>query len=308
MQPFQRWQYKLSFDLKIRNAHGTAFQDLVSVIMEKLHGADFVRVRPFGAAGDKGCDGYLSSTGQVFQCYGKQEDAPVNAAAIVKKIGDDYSLASKNIPTMKEWHFVHNLVNGLPTDAVNKIEAMKLEFRQHKFGTIGPTALGEIVLKLSDADLLELLGPTATAEDSRNLRLDEVRYLVEALVTSIDGGAIRQDEIRPVPRDKLIFNNLPQHWIGLISAASQNAPYVKQYFDEHPEPETGENVAKIFKERYLALKQENLLPGSVMDQLYEQITGIGSVTAQRQVAAQAVLAYLFDACDIFEEHPSSITR
>jgi hypothetical protein len=305
MGPHQRWQ--LSFDLKIRNAYGTAFQDFFSTIMEKLHGDDFVRVRPFGSLGDKGCDGYLSSNGQVFQCYGKLEDAPVNAASIVRKLEDDYSLAANHlIAIMREWHFAHNLVNGLPTDAVLKIEAMKGEFPQHQFGTVGPAGLEERVFRLSEDHLFELLGPVATAEDSRNLRMGEVRDLVDALMESIDAGPGTVGEIRPVPREKLVFNSLPQHWYGLIAAASQNAPYVKQYFDEHPKPETGEIVAKAFAGRYKSLKQENLLPGSIMDRLYEYITGIGSVSAQRQVAALAILAYLFDACDIFEDHPSKV--
>jgi hypothetical protein len=94
IQPIQLWQYKLSFDVKIRNAYGTAFQDFFSTVMEKLHGDDFVRVRSFGSLGDKGCDGYLSSNGQVFQCYGKLEDAPPNAAGIVKKLEFDYGLAA----------------------------------------------------------------------------------------------------------------------------------------------------------------------------------------------------------------------
>jgi hypothetical protein len=308
MHPLQRWQYKLSLDVKIRSAYGTAFQDFFSTVMEKLHGDDFVRVRPFGSLGDKGCDGYLSSNGQVFQCYGKLEDSPPNAAGIVKKLEDDYSLAAAHLTAvMKEWHFAHNLVNGLPVDAVLKIEDMKTTFPQHQFGTIGPVGLEERVFKLTDSQLFDLLGPAATAEDSRNLRMAEVRDLVDALMTSIDAGPGAGGEILPVPRDKLIFNNLPQHWNGLIAAASQNAPYVKQYFEQHPRPETGEKLAKVFAERYAALKQENLAPGTIMDRLYEQITGMGSVPSERQVAAQAILAYLFDACDIFEDHPSKVT-
>jgi hypothetical protein len=105
MDPLQRWQYKLSFDLKVRNAWSTAFQDFFSTVMEKLHGDDFMRVRPMGSLGDKGCDGYLRSNGQVFQCYGKLEDARVNAASIVKKLGDDYGLAASHlVAIMKEWH------------------------------------------------------------------------------------------------------------------------------------------------------------------------------------------------------------
>jgi hypothetical protein len=275
--------------------------------MERLHGADFVRVRPFGSLGDKGCDGYLRSNGQVFQCYGKLEDAPVRSGEIVKKLNEDYGLAARHLTAiMKEWHFAHNLVNGLPIDAVLKIEAMKAVFLQHQFGTVGPAGLEDRVLMLSENHLFDLLGPAATAEDSRNLRMDEVRDLVDAVMTSIDTGTSALGEIQPVPRDKLVFNQLPQHWFGLIAAASQNSPHVKQYFDRHPKPESGENLAKTFAERYVALKQEQLLPGQIMDRLYEQITGMGSVSAQRQVAAQALLAYLFDACDIFEDHPSKV--
>jgi len=307
MHPIQRWQFKLSLDLRIRNASGTAFQACFSTVMEKLHGSEYVRVRPFGSLGDKGCDGYLSSNGQVFQCYGKLEDAPPNAAAIVKKLGDDYDLAAAHLKSiMKEWHFAHNLVNGLPTDAVLKIEAMKVAFPQHGFGVIGPAGIDERIFKLSEAHLFELLGPAATAEDSRNLRMEEVRDLVDALMAAIDAGPSTSGEILPVPRDKLAFNNLPQHWFGLIVAASQNASYVKQYFERHPHPETGEKLAGVFAERYMALKQELLPPGDIMDRLYEQVTGMGSVSAQRHVAAQAILAYLFDACDIFEDHPSKV--
>jgi hypothetical protein len=307
MDPFQRYQYKLALELRIRKAYGVAFQDFFSSVMEMAHGNDFVRVRPFGSLGDKGCDGYLSSSGCVFQCYGKAEDAPPNAAAIVTKLAEDYTLAASHLPDiMKEWHFAHNLVAGLPVVAVQKIESMKVAFPAHQFGTIGPAGLEERIFTLNESQLLELLGPAATADDSRNLRMDEVRDLVEAVMTSIDDATVDAGDIKPVPVDKLSFNKLPQHWRDLVSAASQNAPYVKQHFDHHPNPETGDAVAQAFRQRYRALRQENLAPGVIMDQLYEQTTGIGAVSARRQVAAQALLAYLFDACEIFEDHPSKV--
>ena len=208
MHPLQRWQYKLSFDAKIRNAYGAAFQDFFSTVMEKLHGDDFVRVRPFGSLGDKGCDGYVSSKGQVFQCYGKLEDAPVNAAGIVKKLGDDYGLAASHLTAiMKEWHFAHNLVNGLPTEAVLKIEGMKTAFPQHGFGTIGPAGLEQRVFLLNDAQLFDLLGPAATAEDGRNLRMDEVRALVDSLMTSIDAGPVVSGPFRAISSSSTICHN-----------------------------------------------------------------------------------------------------
>ncbi len=304
-----RWQFRLSFDLKVRSAYGVAFQDFFSTVMEKSHRDDFVRVRPFGSLGDKGCDGYLVSSGQVFQCYGKLEDAVVNVAVLVKKLDDDYALAAAHLPTiMKEWHFAHNLVNGLPTEAVLKIEGMKVKFKRHKFGLFGPASLLDLVFGLSEVDIADLLGPGATAEDSRNLRLEEVRDLVESLMGAIDDTLVVPGPIQPVPHDKLAFNKLPPHWVGLISAASQNAHFVKEYLGRHHKPETGDTLATDFSRRYRELKLESLSPGAIMDDLYERVTGMGSVTAQRQVAAQALLAYLFDACDIFEDHPSKVSE
>jgi hypothetical protein len=307
MEPFQVYHYKVVFDLKVRSSFGAAFQDFFSTVMEKAHGSDFVRVRPFGSLGDKGCDGYLASNGRVFQCYGKLQDAAVSVATLVGKIESDYKLASNHLKeVMKEWHFAHNLVDGMPSEAVLKLEGMKAKNSTHSFGFFGPASLQTLTLALPEADLMQLLGPAATAEDSRNLNMQEIREAVDSLMSAIDKGTVAPVDIKPVPADKLAFNKLPEHWVHLVSAGSKNSPYVQEYFERHPVAETGVIVAREFSRTYRALKLENLNPGEIMDALYERVTGIGSVTAARQVAAQALLAYLFDACDIFEDHASKV--
>jgi hypothetical protein len=188
----------LSFELKVRNSSGTAFQDFFSTVMEKVHTNDFVRVRPFGSLGDKGCDGYLASSGQVFQCFGKLDNAAVNVTSLVHKLDSDYNLAATHLQSiMKEWHFGHNLVNGLPVAVVLKIENMKIDYPKHKFGLIGPAGLEERVFKLSPADLLELLGPAATAADTRNLRMEDVRDLVDSLMSGITSPPSNRRNITP---------------------------------------------------------------------------------------------------------------
>jgi hypothetical protein len=306
MQPIQRWQYRVSFDLRVRNAYGVAFQDFFSTILEARYGSDFVRVRPFGSLGDKGCDGYRGTGGQVFQCYGKLEDAAPKASTIVKKIGDDYQLAGGHLgKIMREWHFAHNLVSGLPIEAVQKIEELK-QAGAHVVGVFGPASLWTIVDEISETELFNLLGPAATAEDSQNLKLEEVRLLTDSLMASISSGTVLNAPIKPVPSDKLAFNQLPGHWVQLLTLASTNGPYVQQYFEQNSDVELGARIAQAFSSRYQALKQEALSPGQIMDALYEQTTGMGSVTTVRQVAAQALLAYLFDACEIFEDHADKV--
>jgi len=56
------YQYKIALRLKLRQTSGDAFQDFFSTVMGKLHGDDFVRVRPFGKKGDMGCYGHLRSS------------------------------------------------------------------------------------------------------------------------------------------------------------------------------------------------------------------------------------------------------
>ncbi len=302
----QLWIYKVSLELKLARSYGVHFQDFFSTVMEKAHGADFIRVRPFGSLGDKGCDGYLKSNGSSYQCFGKLADAPVNVGKLIAKVEDDYALAAKNLADiMKEWHFAHNLVSGVPVELVQKIDGLAKSYQQHKFGLFGPPAIAKVVLNLGADDLLLLLGPAATAADSRNLRIEDVRNLVQDLMDKIQKPPALEMDIKPVPLEKLAFNNLPGHWVGLIKLGTQNAGYVEEYISRHRDPEVGERLARIFGDRYKALKLDGLNPGEIMDGLYELIVGVGVVTPQRQVAACALLAHLFESCDIFEKTPTA---
>ena len=131
------------------------------------------------------------------------------------------------------------------------------------------------------------------------------RDLVQHLRSEADSIDFESQDLRPVPINKLTFNNLPNHWKQLISGGWKNAHLVGQYFDRHPDPLTGERLAKLFRDRYEYLKAQLLGPGDIMASLYELVTGIGSVPPQKQVAAQSLLAFLFENCDIFEREPSA---
>jgi hypothetical protein len=309
LSPEQRWQYKISFSLKLSRSYGTEFQDFFSTIMEKAHSADFIRVRSFGSLGDKGCDGYLQSCGRVFQCYGKMPDASVNVSTLVSKINDDFELARHHLKdVMREWHFGHNLVNGFPTEAVLAIENIKTTNANHTIGLVGPAKLEEYALALSPDELRELLGPAATSQDSQNLNMAEVGVLIGDVMSAIDAGPNNAQDVKPVPVDKLKLNKLPEHWCGVIRAGIQNAPYVAGFLNQHHDPEVGMKIAAAFDQRYRTLRLEGLEPGTIMDHLYEAITGVGSVTLQRQVAAHALLAHLFESCDIFERESAEASQ
>ena len=112
----QRYYWRIALELRLRKSNGDAFQDFFSAVMSLLHGDDFVRVRPYGTLGDKGCDGYLQSNGQVFQCYGALAGELKQVATLTTKMTKDFEKASKNFSSiMNEWYMVHNIADGLLT-------------------------------------------------------------------------------------------------------------------------------------------------------------------------------------------------
>lgn len=301
MTPEQRFWWRIALELKLRKCSGEEFQDFFSTVMETVHGSDFIRVRPFGMLGDKGCDGYLQSTGRVFACYGALNGDGGKVAYLVGKMGDDYAKAAKELASvMKAWAMVHNLVGGLPADAILKLDEIQAINPKCPCAFIGMEGFEELVFSLDEGAIEPLLGMVATARDAQNFQTKELSDLIAAVISATDETPIDLNAIRPVPVNKLDFNQLPSHWRLMIAGGWQNANFVQEYLDRHPDPMTGERIAQKFRERYQYLKSQGLEPGAIMSNLYERITGIGAVTPERQVAAQALLAHLFESCDIFE--------
>ncbi|OWK25144.1 hypothetical protein AJ87_14030 [Rhizobium yanglingense] len=63
---------ELALENRLANANGNAFEALQR-IMERIHGDDFIRVKPHGNLGDDGVDGYFLHDGIVYQCYGAED-------------------------------------------------------------------------------------------------------------------------------------------------------------------------------------------------------------------------------------------
>ncbi|MES9887773.1 MAG: ABC-three component system protein, partial [Candidatus Sedimenticola sp. 6PFRAG1] len=192
------------------------------------------------------------------------------------------------------------MIDGLPVDAVEIMQELRQENPDITFGFVGLEGFEERIGGLSEAQAAEFLGPVATNDDSRNLQIEELRDLVNAVAEATESPAGTGLPIEPVPADKLDANDLPGHWRSLIFGGWQNAHLVASYIDRHPEPLIGEQIARIFNEKYQYLKTQHLSPGTIMTALYEMVVGAGTSSPARQVAAQALLAHLFESCDIFE--------
>jgi hypothetical protein len=303
----QRYWWRIALERRLRQSGGDAFQRFFSEVMRLRHGEDFVQVRPFGKRGDKGCDGYLRSTGQLFQCFGALNGQTNQVAKLVRKINDDFIAAMTKVPDLlREWHFVHNLIDGMPIEAVVKLKEIERAHPALKFGFFGLESFAEAVFALGLDGLATLLGPAASREDVESIDVTVLRSLIRDLEMAAEAIDFRPLDLRPAPMDKLNYNHLPNHWKMLITGGWMNTSLLIERFAQPDPPLLGDRIAKLFSAKYEYFKAQGLAPGAIMAALFDFVTGIGHVPPQQQVAAQALLAYCFENCHIFEREPDGV--
>lgn len=303
----QRYWWRIALERRLRHCSGESFQQFFGDVMTLAHGDDFVRVRPFGRLGDKSCDGYLRTTGQLFQCFGALNGQTRQVSKLVMKIKENFLTATSALPSlMKEWHFVNNLIDGMPVEAVTTLKTLACEHPMLKVAFFGLESFAEVIFKLKKDQIAALLGPAASQADSDNLDVAVLRALIRDLGSAADAVDFHPVDLRPAPLDKLNYNHLPNHWKMLISGGWMNTPLVAEHFAQPRDPMLEERIATLFGTRYDYLKAQLLSPGDIMAALFDLVTGIGHVKPQQQVAAQALLAYLFENCHIFEREPEGV--
>jgi len=295
----------LKFENQYLRADGDRFQELFATVMERAHRDDFVRVQPWGKKGDMKCDGFLNSERKVFACYGPKEFSPM--ARALKKIGDDHHGALKNWKKyLSAWTFVHNEHRGLPPEILQLLLDLQTADDEVDVGHWGLPELTEKVRTLSLPDLVELFGAVPTARQLRGLRQEDLQAVLPSLLGALT--VTEPQDLRPVPPEKLDYNRLSEHSRLLLLSGMQVSDRVQAFF-ERWEPGVGDKIAAAFNQRYLLLRSKNgLSPDEILWELHEFAGGAsGTASVREQVAVFALLAYMFEACEIFDRPPAKTT-
>lgn len=304
--PEKIYQYKIALELKLRRSSGDEFQDFFAKVMSEVHGDDYVPVRSYGRLGDKGCDGYLQSNGQVFQCYGALNSNENKVDYLTGKMETDFNKAKGNLSSiMKGWTMAHNLF-GAPVELVLKMGELQKNDPSYSYSFFSIKSFEEKLFSLPEHVVDEILGPVYTTQDLHNMQIEELADVLDGVSKLILTGSVATKEIMPVPVDKLSFNNLGIEWQNFIKSGWLNAFLVEEYFNKHFDPLFGDKISVIFKTAYQGLKIEDLSPDKIMFELYSMVVGPYTPSPTRQVTSGALLAYLFEGCQIFEDKPVGV--
>ena len=293
MDDFTKLHYECKFQRAFMSKRGTEFQDFFSDIMERRYPGEFVRVRPWGNIGDRKNDGYLLPAKRVYQVYAPREMSQTEA---VNKIEEDFTGAIANWPEMREWTFVHNDMDGLGPGITAKLD--EIASRDGIAITqMGYQGLSTVVFELGKDDLAFLFGPAPTLPGMHQVRFADLELVVSSIALTQAADDI---DIRRVSQDKLRANALSVEAQGLLEIGMRKADLVRQFFDEHHDPLLGDKLASTFRKKYVELRDAGTLPEELFHKLFLFAGGAQGPTPRHINAVYAVLAFLFEQCDIFE--------
>lgn len=291
--------YEMKFRLVYGESRGDSFQDLFSTIMELRYPGDFVRVRPWGSAGDRKNDGYLRSQRKLFQCFAPRE---MRLPKCITKINGDFTAA---LPYWKEhfdqWIFAHNDVKGLAADVLKLLLDLSAKHKPLIATHWGYTELLIEFKALSPTNVATLLGPAPGFEDLIEVRVEDVMRLLDHI--ALQPEPIMSD-VRPVPATKLQHNQLSEAAATLLKVGMTRAEIVKKYLRGLPDQTRYERVAAAFRLRYQQLRDEGRAPDDIFAGLQTFVGGNSIPKPSHQAATLAILAFFFEACEIFERPPN----
>lgn len=291
--------FEKDFTIAFLSAKGDAFQSLFETLMTKAHPNDFIPCRPWGNTGDRKNDGYLRSARTLYQVYAPNE---LKDASAISKIKKDFEGACEHwLEFFDEWTFVHNAPDGRLSpsviEALLKLEQINPNIKISHWGYM--EMLAEF-RKLGHSDLESWFGPSITSGATINLGFSDLCAVLEHIRTK---APLASSEVKDVSRGKLEANLLSVCVADFLKIGMQKSMLVAQFFNNWHNPTYGEQVAQAFRSEYLALRDRvpPLHPDEIFGCLEIWATGSTQTSPSHKAAVLAVMAYLFDKCEIFED-------
>jgi ABC-3C protein len=219
----------------------------------------------------------------------------------IKKITEDFTGA---LPYWKshfdEWIFTHNDVNGLAPDVLKLLLDLSLNNKPLVATHWGYAELLVEYKALSSSDVATLLGPVPDHKDVVSIRLEDVKPLLDHI--AIQPEQLVTD-VRSVPAAKLQHNQLSPAVATLLKAGMARSEIVKKYLRGLAGQTLYDRFAASFRARYGNLKAEGRPSDDLFLGLQKFVAGEDFPSPSHQAAALAVLAFFFEACEIFERPP-----
>jgi hypothetical protein len=294
--------YELKFSYEFHSKLATEFQDFFASIMERGYPTDFQKVKPYGKDGDLKCDGYQQSVKRVYQVYAPEK---MNVTETNNKIDVDFAGAVEHWKTqITTWVFVHNQWRGIPAKVLQKLLELHREDGVKVLRWCEPE-LREEFFRLAPEVQELLLGPSPTAQSLAHIQMKDVIYVANAIAQQ---SAPPPEEVKEVPAGKLKANALSDYVQELLKLGSRKSKLVKNFFANWHDPELGDRIATAFRKKYEELRASGAAGDEAFNALWKFAGGGDQNSIQHEAAVLALLAFLFEECEIFEPARQEVSQ
>jgi hypothetical protein len=295
----QKSDFNLYFDLAFRTMNQTTFETWFAELAGCVYGTDFEVIKAGGHKGDKKSDGRRISTETIYQCYAPESPATF-ASKAKAKIEDSFPEVLKFWPNLREWLFVHNNEGGISPAISDGIEVLRKTYNHLTILQVSRRFLkDELHDRLTLQQLIDLY-PSASL-NFLAVKMEDVRPLLRKIIaektTAFDSGAFGE-----IPDEaKLDYNKLSPDAKYDIQRARPNVDIVQRYIDGMNNPQNASIIQSKMQAKYLELRDLGYDSDEVMGKMLTFVGG--DENPKVNAAAYVILAYFFDACDIFENVP-----
>ena len=281
-----------------------AWEDLFTDIMRAKHGIAFQPVKAHGRMGDKAADGVLRKDEKttVFQCHAP--DGAFEIHGLLNKMQGNFDRALAYWK-MNEWIYVHNQ-EALPPTAITLLHDLHEEHPDTDTGAWGFKEVRNIALHLTESDQRRIfdIHDAPAVEDLLHVRYEDIARILEALSEKVVNQSTDRDFSPGQPTEqKLYANDLTEVLQQTLRLAMAGSPQVGDVIQSQnlEQIDTPDQLARILNRKYKSLKAEGYAGDLLYKELKREILGETRKAPAMEYAADMVLAFYFQTCDIYEE-------
>ncbi len=298
---------RIMFKAKVCSSDGQAYEDLFVAIMQKAN-SKFIPIKPQGSHGDRKNDGYDPGAGHYYQVYAPENLAKSAGDAVKKVKGDFPGLIDhwKDVHPVHGYSFVMNdkYKGSLPTIEADLAEIAKTNHVESAAVFLSKD-LEDLLFQLPDDVIFSIIAhppdPNKIERLDYGILGEVVGHLMENKLAASEGLILNAPDFG----EKIEFNGLSKGIAHLLNTASYQVGAIDEYF------ELNSSFAKQELRDHLAGLYDSSRAGagdsSSSDQVFFQVLDqmVPDDKAQARDAALVLMAYFFEACDIFEDPASA---
>jgi hypothetical protein len=300
---------RLIFNVQTLKADGKSYEDIFTSV-QMLLDITFRKIKPYGNVGDKKNDGFLPKTGYYFQVYAPENpENPRTIKNAISKLVNDFSGLYKSwndTNPIQKFHFVINdKQRGCPPDLELKIVDLRNMYPSIEFATYTLDNLLDDFCKLSQEDMEKIVGVIPNFGEYETASIPEFQKIIDHLLIQTKDDNTNEDEslIKLEFEEKILFNKLTSDIAEMLRMAEIQSYILDDYFSNNEDKYLKTKLRNILSQMYISEKvqfeQINELNSSlIFFKLLDYITQNKSTESLN--ASLILIAFYFDACDIFE--------